>query len=53
LAPTSAIGPNAGPDVALPPATIGETDPAPPVLPAGAGPSIVSEPTSSIGEHDE
>jgi hypothetical protein len=53
LAPASAIGPNAGPDVALPPAAIGETDPAPPVLPAGAGPSVDPEPTSSIGEHDE
>ena len=53
LAPASAIGPDAGPDVALPPATIGETDPAPPVLPAGAGPSVDPEPTSSIGEHDE
>ena len=53
LAPTSLTGPSAGPDGALPPAAIGETDPAPPILPAGAGPSVGAEPTSSTGEHDD
>src|SRR5271157_2110433 len=40
LAPASAVGPDPGPDGALPPMPIGEADPAPPVLPAGAGPSV-------------
>jgi Extensin-like protein C-terminus len=53
LAPAAITGPGPGPDVALPPAPIGETDPPPPVLPAGAGPSVDTEPTSSIGEHDD
>ena len=52
LAPESLSGPGAGPDVALPPAPIGETDPAPPILPAGAGPVDLT-PTSSIGDHDD
>ena len=41
-----------GPDGALPPAPIGESDPAPPILPAGAGPSVDPSPTSSIRDHD-
>ena len=41
-----------GPDGALPPAPIGETDPMAPVLPAGAGRSVDMEPTSSIAAHD-
>ena len=41
-----------GPDAALPP-PIGETDPAPPILPAGAGPSVDMEPTSALGDHDD
>jgi hypothetical protein len=39
----------AAPD-GLPPAPIGETDPTPPILPAGAGPSVDRSPTSSIGD---
>lgn len=53
LAPASAVGPDLGPDGALPPMPIGEADPAPPVLPAGAGPSVDPEPTGSTGDHDE
>ena len=53
LAPMSLTGPSEGPDGALPPAAIGETDPAPPILPAGAGPSVDPQPTSSIGDHDD
>ncbi len=53
LAPASSAGPSDGPSAALPPAAIGEADPAPPVLPAGAGPSSDAEPTSSIGVHDD
>ena len=53
LAPTSLTGPGEGPNGALPPAPIGEANPAPPILPAGAGPSVDPEPTSSVGEHDE
>ncbi|MBV9288907.1 MAG: extensin family protein [Hyphomicrobiales bacterium] len=52
LAPPS-LAPGAGPDAALPPAAIGETDPAPPILPAGAGPSLDAAPTSSLDEKDE
>jgi Extensin-like protein C-terminus len=48
----AASGPGDGPDGALPPAPVGETDPAPPILPAGAGPSVDLEPTSAIGAHD-
>jgi hypothetical protein len=47
------MGPGKGPDAALPPAPIGETVPAPPVLPAGVGPSVDMEPTSATGEHDD
>jgi len=53
LAPASLSGPDSGPDGALPPAPIGETDPAPPILPAGAGTSLDAEPTSSIGDRDD
>src|SRR5271165_3457454 len=53
LAPASAVGPDPGPDGALPPMPIGEADPAPPVLPAGAGPSVDPEPTGSTGNHDD
>jgi hypothetical protein len=53
LAPKSLTGPSEGPDGALPPAAIGEADPAPPILPLGAGPSVDLAPTSSLGEHDE
>jgi hypothetical protein len=53
LAPDVSSGPSEGPGAALPPAPIGETDPAPPVLPAGARPSTFdTEPTSSIVDHD-
>src|SRR5271157_6015438 len=44
LAPMSRTGPNEGPDGALPPAAIDQTDPAPPILPAGAGPNVDNEP---------
>jgi hypothetical protein len=36
----------------LPPAPMGESDPPPPILPAGAGPSVDPSPTSSIRDHD-
>jgi len=50
--PEVSRGPGEGPDAALPPAPIGETNPAPPVLPAGAAPSVDMEPTSTLGDHD-
>jgi Extensin-like protein C-terminus len=53
LAPAPLAGPSDGPDAALPPSAIGETDPAPPVLPPGAGPSVDPDQTSSIGQGDE
>ncbi len=52
-APDVTSGPGNGPDASLPPAPIGETDPAPPVLPAGAGSSVDVGPTSSIRAHDD
>ena len=53
--PLSLSGPGYGPDAALPPAPIpaGEANPAPPILPAGAGPGVDMSPTSSIGDHDD
>src|SRR5271155_5380220 len=51
--PDASVGPGEGPAGALPPAPIGETDPEPPVLPAGAGPSVDTKPTSAIGDHDD
>jgi hypothetical protein len=51
-APNASPGPGEGPDAALPP-PIGETDPAPPILPAGAGPSVDREPTSALGDHED
>ena len=45
-------GPGEGLDPALPPAPVGETNPAPPVLPSGAAPSIDMEPTSTLAGHD-
>lgn len=53
LAPASSVGSSDGPNGALPPSAIGEADPAAPVLPAGAGPTIDPEPTSSTGDHDD
>jgi hypothetical protein len=50
--PDPVPGPGDGPDGALPPAPMGESDPAPPILPAGAGPSVDPSPTSSIRDHD-
>ena len=35
VAPDASVGPGEGPDAALPPVPIGETNPAPPVLPPG------------------
>jgi len=52
LAPVS-LAPGAGPDAALPPAAVGRADPAPPMLPAGAGPGVDAEVTSSLGDRDE
>ena len=52
LVPTSTEGPGQGPDGALPPPA-GEADPAPPVLPAGAGYSVDPTPTSAIGDRDD
>ena len=51
-APGASSGPGEGPDAALPP-PIGETDPAPPILPAGAAPGIDLEPTSTLGGQDD
>ena len=56
LAPPASIaevidGPKS-PDAALPP-RFGETDPAPPILPAGAGYSVDPSPTSAIGDRDD
>ena len=51
-APDASSGPGQGPDAALPPAPVGDADPEPPVLPAGAGPSVDREPTSSIRARD-
>jgi len=51
--PDALVGPGEGPNAALPPAPIGEADPAPPILPAGAGPSVDPKPTSAIGDHDD
>jgi len=51
--PEVSVGPGQGPDAALPPAPIGETDPAPPVLPVGAAPSVDMQPTSAMGDHDD
>jgi Extensin-like protein C-terminus len=54
LAPLPLHGPGEGPDGALPPAPIfGETDPSPPVLPAGVEPSVDLAPTSSLGYRDD
>lgn len=53
LAPMLLTGPNEGPNGALPRAAIGETNPVPPILPAGAGPSVDEEPTSLIVDRDE
>ena len=52
LAPMSLTEPLEGPDGALPP-PVADTDPAPPILPPGAGPSVDPQPTSSMGDHDE
>ena len=52
LAPMSLTGPREGPSGALPP-PVPEEDPAPPILPAGAGLSVDQEPTSSIRDEDE
>jgi Extensin-like protein C-terminus len=51
--PDAAPGPGDGPDGALPPAPMGESDPAPPtILPTGAYPTVDRQPTSSIRDHD-
>jgi hypothetical protein len=50
--PDGLHGPGEGPDAALPPAPIGETNPTPPILPAGAAPSVDMEPTSTLGDRD-
>jgi hypothetical protein len=52
VAPDAAPGPGDGPDGALPPAPVGESDPAPPILPAGVEPTVDTQPTSSIRDHD-
>ena len=53
LAPASLSTPADGLDIALPPAAIGEVNPAPPILPDGAGPVIDPSPTSSIPYRDD
>ena len=55
LAPQSALlsTPADGLNVALPPAAIGEMNPAPPILPEGDGPVIDPTPTSSIPYRDD
>ena len=50
--PAPLTGPGSGPDGAIPP-PVGETDPAPPVLPVGAGYSVDPSQTSSIADHDD
>ena len=52
LAPMSLTGASEGPNGALPP-PLADSDPAPPILPPGAGPSVDPQPTSSIGDHDD
>ena len=52
LAPMSLTGPSEGPDGALPP-PVADDNPAPPVLPPGAGPSVDPQPTSSINDRDD
>ena len=52
LAPMSLTGPLEGPNGALPP-PVADPDPAPPILPPGAGPSVDPLPTSSIGDRDD
>jgi hypothetical protein len=37
----------------LPPAPVGESDPAPPILPEGVYPAVDTRPTSSIRDHDK
>jgi hypothetical protein len=51
--PAASPGPGDGPDGALPPAPTGEIDPAAPILPAGVYPTVDTQPTSSIRDHDE
>jgi Extensin-like protein C-terminus len=46
--PEATSGPGDGPDAMVPPAPIGETDPVPPILPAG----VDRSPTSSIDARD-
>lgn len=55
LTPLALHGPGEGPDGALPPpAPISEeSDPSPPVLPSGVGPSLDLAPTSSLGYRDD
>ena len=55
MAPLTVSGPGDGPEVALPPpvAAESETDPAPPILPAGVGPSVRAGPAASVGDHEE
>src|ERR1700733_11099274 len=45
--PDASPGPGEGPDGALPPAPVRDIDPAPPILPVGASPSVDTRPTSS------
>ena len=52
LAPMSLTGPLEGPNAALPPPLF-DSDPAPPILPPGAGLSVDQQPTSSIGDRDD
>jgi Extensin-like protein C-terminus len=52
LAPMSLTGATEGPNGALPP-PVADPDPVPPILPAGAGPSVDPQPTSSIGDRDD
>ena len=51
--PDASPGPGEGPDGALPPAPVRDIDPAPPILPVGASPSVDTRPTSSIGDRDD
>jgi Extensin-like protein C-terminus len=53
VSPDVSSGPGDGPDGALPPAPPAEMDPAPPILPAGVYPTVDTQPTSSIRDHDE
>ena len=52
LAPMALTGASEGPEARCR-GRWPDSDPAPPILPPGAGPSVDPQPTSSIGDHDD